>query len=108
MTTEGFSVNGELVFYSFSNNHLSDSSLSSFTPLGKAGQVYYLNIFKKSHEEIQRLISLLNIKIRLYDFDIRVDKNDTVFFIEMGVRIIGNMIPHIKKYATGVDLIEYD
>ena len=105
---DGFSVNGELVFRCFSNNHLNDNGLNPFVPLGGSWpSLLPEHIQNKIHDEIQRLINLLNMKTGPYDFDIRVDKNENVFFIEMGARIGGNLIPHITKYATGVDLIEY-
>ena len=105
---DGFSVNGELVFHCFSNNHLSDGNLNPFIPLGGSWpSVLPKHIQDKIHNEIQRLLTLLNMKTGPYNFDIRVDKNDNVFFIEMGARNGGNLIPLITKYATGVDLIEY-
>ena len=105
---DGFSVNGELVFHCFSNNHLSDSGLNPFIPLGGSWpSVLPETIHNKIHDEIQRLLNLLNMKTGPYNFDIRVDKNNNVFFIEMGARNGGNLIPRITKYATGVDLIEY-
>lgn len=105
---DGFSVNGELVFRCFSNNHLSKGGVNPFIPLGGSWpSVLPAHIQNKIHNEIQRLLNLLNMKTGPYNFDIRVDKNDNVFFIEMGARNGGNLIPHITKYATGVDLIEY-
>lgn len=105
---DGFSVNGEFVFRCFSNNHLNNTYLNPFLPLGGSWpSILPEHIQDKIHDEIQRLLNLLNMKTGPYDFDIRVDKNDNVFFIEMGARIGGNLIPHITNCATGVDLIEY-
>ncbi|WP_274309540.1 ATP-grasp domain-containing protein [Solibacillus daqui] len=105
---DGFSVNGELVFRCFTNNHLNPTNINPFAPIGGSWpSVLPEHIQNKIHREIQRLIHLLEMKTGPYDFDIQVDKHDRVFFIEMGARVGGNLIPHITKKATGVDLIEY-
>lgn len=105
---DGFSVNGELVFRSFTNNHLDASHLNPFIPLGGSWpSILPAHIQNNIHIEIQRLINLLGMETGPYNFDIRLDKNDHVYFIEMGARTGGNLIPRITKYATGVDLIEY-
>lgn len=105
---DGFSVDGELVFRCFTNNHLDSSHLNPFIPIGGSWpSILPEHIQSKIHKEIQRLIDLLGMKTGPYNFDIRLDKNDHVYFIEMGARTGGNLIPIITKYATGVDLIEY-
>lgn len=103
-----FSVNGELVFRCFTNNHLNPTNLNPFVPLGGSWpSVLPEHIQNKVQNEIQRLINLLGMKTGPYNFDIQIDRNENIFFIEMGARIGGNLIPHITNYATGVDLIEY-
>lgn len=105
---DGFSVDGELVFRCFTNNHLDASHLNPFVPLGGSWpNILPEHIQNKIHKEIQRLISLLEMKTGPYNFDIRLDKDDHVYFIEIGARTGGNLIPQITNYATGVDLIEY-
>ncbi|WP_431029555.1 ATP-grasp domain-containing protein [Lysinibacillus sp. LZ02] len=105
---DGFSVDGQLVFRCFSNNHLSNTPLNPFIPLGGSwSSILPEHIQNKIHDEIQRLLNLLNMKSGAYNFDICIDENENVYFIEMGARNGGNLIPRITKYATGVDLIEY-
>lgn len=105
---DGFSVDGSLVFRCFSNNHLSDTNLNPFIPLGGSWpSILPQPLQEKIHDEIQRLLNILHMKTGAYNFDIRVDENENVYFIEMGARNGGNLIPCITKYATGVDLIEY-
>lgn len=105
---DGFSVDGRLVFRCFSNNHLSDANVNPFIPLGGSWpSILTHSLQQKIHDEIQRLLDILQMKTGAYNFDIRVDKNENVYFIEMGARNGGNLIPHIIKYATGIDLIEY-
>ena len=42
-----------------------------------------------------------------YNFDIRIDDKENVYFIEMGARNGGDLYPQVIKYATGVDMVEY-
>lgn len=105
---DGFSVNGRLVFRCFSNNHLSHTSINPFIPLGGSWpSILPERLQTKIHNEIQRLLDLLQLKTGAYNFDIRIDQDENVYFIEMGARNGGNLIPRITQYATGVDLIEY-
>ena len=60
----------------------------------------------KVHNEIQRLLTLLDMGTTTYNFDMRIDKNFNVYLMEVAPRDGGNYIPDIIKYATGVDLVE--
>ncbi|KGR86512.1 ATP-grasp domain-containing protein [Lysinibacillus odysseyi] len=105
---DGFSVDGELVFRYFSNNHLSNTPLNPFVPLGGSWpSILPAHLQNKIHDEIQRLLNLLQMRTGAYNFDIRIDQEENVYFIEMGARNGGNLIPRITNYATGFDLIEY-
>jgi len=64
-------------------------------------------IHDKIHDEIQRALTLLNMKTGAYNFDIRIDKDMNVYLMEIGPRNGGNMIPQVMNYTTGIDLVEY-
>ena len=64
-------------------------------------------LHNKLHEEIQRLLTLLNMKTQAYNFDARIDQQGNVYLMEIGPRNGGNLIPQVTKYATGVDMTEY-
>ncbi len=104
---DGLSINGELVFRYFANDHFNSKCINPFVPIS-ASFPYNMpeHIHTKIHNEIQRLLSLLNMKTCTYNFDIRIDKNDNVYLMEIAPRDGGNYIPQIIKYATGVDLVE--
>ena len=108
VTGAGFSVNGELVFRSFTNTFFSTSKLNPFVPVG-ASWPYVMpeRIHNKIHKEIQRLLNLLNMRTGAYDFDIRIDENENVYFIEIGARVGGEWLAQGTKYATGIDLSKY-
>ncbi|MGE7947223.1 ATP-grasp domain-containing protein [Lysinibacillus sp. NPDC093688] len=108
---DGFSVNGQLVFRCFANGHFISKSLNPVNPFVPTGPSWPSNmpehIQNKIHIEIQRLLKLLNMKTGAYNFDIQIDEQENVYFLDMGARNGGHLIPHVTKYATGIDMIEY-
>ena len=58
------------------------------------------------HDELQRIISMLNIQCGEFNIEILLDKNDKVHFLELGPRAGGNMIPIQLSDAFGVDLVK--
>lgn len=104
---DGFSIDGKLVFRCFANDHFNPKCVNPFVPIS-ASFPYNMpeEIQKKIHNEIQRLLSLLNMKTTAYNFDMRIDKDYNVYLMEVAPRDGGNYIPQIIKYATGVDLVE--
>jgi biotin carboxylase len=104
---DGLSINGELVFTCFGNDHFDSKCASRFVPMSASfPYVMPKEIHLRIQKEIQRLITLLNMGTATYNFDIRIDKNYNVYLMEIGPRDGGNYIPDVIKYATGVDLIE--
>ncbi len=105
---DGLSVDGELVFRCFANDHFNPECVNPFVPIS-ASFPYNMPgwIQDKVHSEIQRLLTLLNMGTCTYNFDLRIDKDYNVYLMEAAPRDGGNYIPQIIKYATGVDLVEY-
>ena len=104
---DGLSVDGELVFRYFANDHFNPKCKNPFVPVS-ASFPYNMptEIQDKIHSEIQRLITLLGMKTSTYNFDLRIDKDYNVYLMEVAPRDGGNYIPQVIRYATGVDLIE--
>lgn len=106
---DGLSINGRLVFRCFGNDHFDPDGASPYVPIS-ASFPYNLpdSIHQKIHDEIQRLLTLLNMGNSTYNFDIRVDKDMNVYLMEVAPRDGGNYIPQVIKYLTGgTDLVEY-
>lgn len=105
---DGLSVNGELVFRYFANDHFNPNCENPFVPVS-ASFPYNMPamVQDRIHMEIQRLLSKLNMNTSTYNFDLRIDKDYNVYLMEVAPRDGGNYIPQIIKYATGVDLVEY-
>lgn len=105
---DGFSVDGTLVFRSFADTYFSKSPINPFVPIGSTWPITISDSLQnKIHEEIQKILSLLDMKTGAYDFDIQLDEDGNVHLIEIGPRNGGAWLPKVIKYATGVDLIEY-
>lgn len=104
---DGLSVDGELVFRYFANDHFNPKCVNPFVPIS-ASFPYNMpqEVQDKVHAEIQRLITLLGMKTTTYNFDLRIDKDYNVYLMEIAPRDGGNYIPQIIRYATGVDLVE--
>lgn len=58
------------------------------------------------HNELQRLISILDISAGELNIEVLIDENDNIHFLEVGPRAGGNMIPIQLSDAFGVDLIK--
>jgi biotin carboxylase len=104
---DGLSINGDLVFRYFANDHFNPKCVNPFVPIA-ASFPYNMpeEVQNKVHAEIQRLITLLGMKTCTYNFDMRIDKEYNVYLMEIAPRDGGNYIPQVIKYATGVDLVE--
>lgn len=105
---DGFVVDGQLVFRCFGNDHFDLSNPNPLVPV--AASFPYIGtqrLQNKIHNEIQRLLSLLNIRVGAFNFDIRIDVDENVYLMEVGPRNGGNYIPQVIRYATGVDLVDY-
>lgn len=105
---DGFSVNGKLVFWAFSDYHTDCASLNPLAPIAETYP--YLqpkSLQRKVVNEIQRLLDLLGMKTGAYNFEARIDKDENVFLMEVGPRNGGNGLPIITKYATGIDMLDY-
>ena len=104
---DGLSIDGKLVFRCFANDHFDASGANPYVPI--AASFPYNQppeVHDKIHNEIQRLLSLLNMKTCTYNFDIRIDKDFNVYLMEIAPRDGGNYIPQVIQYATGIDLVE--
>ena len=104
---DGFVVDGKLVFKAWANEHF-DKLCNPLVPIGESFPTimseYTLN---QAHNETQRLLDLLGIKMGALNFDFHYNKDGNFSFLELGPRNGGNLIPEVIKYSTGVDLIKY-
>lgn len=96
------------MFRCFGNEFYSSNGIKEYVPLGECWpSVLEKEIQDKIHNELQRLISSLNMKTGAYNIEVILDRDDNVYILELGARNGGSLIPQITQYATGVDMVEY-
>lgn len=100
-----FVVDGKVVFWGLLNCHR-DFEVNPLVPVGKS---YPLNLSmeRKSliRKEIQRLMDCLKIKFGAFNVELIITEENKLYFIEMGPRNGGNMIPDLLSYISGKDMI---
>lgn len=104
---DGFIVNGELVFRCWADEHF-DKLCNGLVPIGQTFPTSHSEaLLKVAHKESQRLLSLLNMKTGALNFDFILSEDGQFYFLELGPRNGGCLIPEVIRYATSVDLIKY-
>lgn len=104
---DGFSIDGKLVFRCFGNDHFDHSNLNPFVPVAASFPSILDNSLQSViHAEIQRLLTLLNMRTGAYNFDIRLGSDNNVYLMEVGPRNGGCYIPQVINYATNVDMMK--
>lgn len=104
--TDSFSENGKLKFVSFCAQRFDLNATNPYTPAAYS----WPSTFTKEQEEyltseIQRLITLLNLKTVVYNIEVRVAPNGKPYIMELTPRGGGNRLCEMLRYATGVDMI---
>ena len=104
--TDSMSIDGNLVFVSFCAQRFDAEATNPYTPAAYS----WPSTFTKEQEEyltseIQRLITLLNLKTVVYNIEVRVAPNGKPYIMELTPRGGGNRLCEMLRYATGVDMI---
>jgi len=104
--TDSFSEDGKLKFVSFCAQRFDAEATNPYTPAAYS----WPSTFTKEQEEyltseIQRLITLLNLKTCVYNIEVRVALNGKPYIMELTPRGGGNRLCEMLRYATGVDMI---
>lgn len=101
-----FVENGKIILYG-DMECLRGQGGHSLIPLGEK-KPNGLNILQRSrvYAELQKLVDVLNIRFGELNLEILIDKDDNPYFIELGPRAGGNMIPVQLSDAFGVNLLE--
>ena len=104
--TDSFSEDGRLKFVSFCAQRFDAEATNPYTPAAYS----WPSTFTKEQEEyltseIQRLITLLNLKTCVYNIEVRVAPNGKPYIMELTPRGGGNRLCEMLRYATGVDMI---
>lgn len=104
--TECFSVDGELVFCSFSDQRFDTAAVNPYTPSAYSWPSTMPQWAQAElRSEIQRLIRLLGLKTGIYNVETRLCKNGKPYIMELSPRGGGNRLAEMLRYASGNDLI---
>lgn len=104
--TDCFSVDGKLVFASFSNQYFDETAENPYTPaayswpsdMSAQGQA-------ELRSELQRLIDLLQLGTSIYNVETREGTNGKAYIMEVSPRGGGNRLAELLGYATNTDLV---
>lgn len=104
--TDCFSVDSEMVFYSFSNQYFDNNAKNPYAP---SAYSWPSSISDNNQEilkfELQRLIKLLNLGTSVYNIEVREGVDGKAYIMEVSPRGGGNRLSEMLKFSTGVDLI---
>lgn len=105
---DAFSVDGKLVFHCLGNEFYDASCDKDFAPLGECWPFQMDHKYIEDLEQqLQRLMSLLQMKSNAYNVEAIVGQDDKVYLLELGARSGGSLIPQVTEYATGVNMVTY-
>lgn len=101
-----FSVNGELKFVSFSAQRFDENASNPYTPAAYS----WPSTFTPEQErvltsEIQRLLTLLQMRTSVYNIETRIGTDGRPFIMEVSPRGGGNRLSEMLRLATGTDMI---
>lgn len=104
--TDSYSYNGKLKFVSFCSQRFDANATNPYTPAAYS----WPSTFTPDEElyltsEIQRLITLLDMKTSVFNIETRVSTNNKPYIMELTPRGGGNRLCEMLRYATGVDMI---
>ena len=104
---DGFVVDGQLAFRCWADEHF-DKLCNGLVPIGQTFPTsHHAAWLEIAHVESQRLLTLLGMKTGALNFDFVFTEDGKFYFLELGPRNGGCLIPEVIGYATDIDLIKY-
>ena len=105
--TDSFSIDGKLKFVSFSAQRFDPNCDNPYTPSAYSwpSTITEKNQKELTHE-IQRLLSLLDMKTGIYNIETRECTDGNAYIMECSPRGGGNRLAEMLGYATGVNLVK--
>ena len=104
--TDSFSIDGKLVFCSFSDQRFDNDAANPYTPSAYSWPSSMPEkIQKELRSELQRLFSLLDLKTSVFNIETRQGIDGKGYIMEVSPRGGGNRLSEILRLASGSDLI---
>lgn len=105
---DAFSVDGKLVFHCLGNEFYDPNCDKDFAPLGECWPFQMDHKYIEDLEEqLQRIMTLLEMKSNSYNVEAIVGEDDKVYLLELGARSGGSLIPQVTECATGVNMVTW-
>lgn len=105
---DAFSVDGKLVFHCLGNEFYDPNCDKDFAPLGECWPFQMDHKYIENLEEqLQRIMTLLDMKSNAYNVEAIVGEDDKVYLLELGARSGGSLIPQVTEFATGVNMVTW-
>ena len=105
--TDCFSVDGKLVVTTFSSQRFDEKADNPYAPMAYSWpSTFSKESEEELHSEIQRLLTLLNMKTSIYNVETREGIDGKAYIMEVSPRGGGNRLAEMIRYATGMDSIE--
>ena len=105
--TDSFSVDGDLVFCTFNSQYFDEDAENEYTPAAYSWPSSMpQEVQDELRSELQRLMTLLNMRTGLYNIETRLCTNGKPYIMEVSPRAGGNRLAEMLKYVTGEDIIE--
>lgn len=102
---EVFVVDGKISVFELGDQYF--SPVSPMTPYSTViPTVYHQNVLSFIKNELQKVIDIIGFKTGGMNVEVIRDKNDRIYFIEIGTRSGGNFMPELIHEATGINIIE--
>lgn len=104
--TDCFSIDGKLVFISFSNQKFDRNADNPYAPSAYSWPSKMPEACQKElTSELQRLVTLLGLGTSIYNVETRTSTDGIPYIMEFTPRGGGNRLAEVLHYATGVNLI---
>lgn len=104
--TDGFTIDGKLVYCSFSDQRFDEKAHNPYTP---AAYTWPSTMPESSQKELtselQRLMTLLDMKTGIYNIETRLGKNGKTYIMEVSPRGGGNRLAEMLEIVTHTPLI---
>lgn len=104
--SDGFTIDGNLVFCSFSAQLFDAAAVNPYTPSAYGWpSTMPAEVQSELRSELQRLMTLLDMKTGIYNIETRLCKNGKSYIMEVSPRGGGNRLSEMLVHASGADLI---
>lgn len=105
--SDSFSIDGKMVLTTFNAQHFDDEAANPYTPSAFSWpSTFTIEQESELRSELQRLVSLLNLKTSIYNIETRIGANGKPYIMEMSPRGGGNRLAEMERLISGNDMIE--